>query len=202
VDARATAMVGLAPHSGWAAAVVLAGSAAAPRVVLRERLELAAADLAGARQPYHALAGLPPEEAERRLEHYSAAAGRLALSALGGLIERSRTAGVEPAGAGILAATGRSGATLAAILASHALIHTADGQHFRAALARACASLGLAVTQLPQRLLAAEAAGPLRRAPGELAAALRALGRGIGPPWGADQKNAALLAWLLLARAA
>jgi hypothetical protein len=28
-----------------------------------------------------------------------------------------------------------------------------------------------------------------------------ALGKTVGPPWGADQKQAALLAWLLLAGA-
>ena len=32
----------------------------------------------------------------------------------------------------------------------------------------------------------------------ELSATLTALGRGLGAPWGADQKSAALLAWLLL----
>ena len=33
----AAAVLGIAPHSGWAAAVLLAGTPAAPRVILRER---------------------------------------------------------------------------------------------------------------------------------------------------------------------
>jgi hypothetical protein len=33
------------------------------------------------------------------------------------------------------------------------------------------------------------------------AATVKELGRSVGPPWGADQKAAALLAWLVLARA-
>jgi hypothetical protein len=38
-----------------------------------------------------------------------------------------------------------------------------------------------------------------RKRPEQLAATVKALGRGMGSPWGADQKYAALLAWLLLA---
>jgi len=38
----------------------------------------------------------------------------------------------------------------------------------------------------------------LEASPDEISATLAALGRGLGAPWGADQKSAALLAWLLL----
>ena len=40
------------------------------------------------------------------------------------------------------------------------------------------------------------------RSPQELTTTVARLGREAGPPWGADQKSAALLAWLLLARGA
>jgi hypothetical protein len=40
----------------------------------------------------------------------------------------------------------------------------------------------------------------MKRAPEELRATVAELGREVGAPWGADQKGAALLAWLLLAR--
>jgi hypothetical protein len=52
---------------------------------------------------------------------------------------------------------------------------------------------------MPQRELEARAAGVLARSPQQLAVAVRALGAELGAPWGADQKSAALLAWLLLA---
>ena len=157
----AAGILGITPHSGWAAAVLLTGTPQEPRVILRERLELSEARLA-----------------------------------------RAQTAGVELHGAGILDSSGRSGATLAAILASHALIHTADGNHFRAALAQACQALGLRVARIPQRELPARATAALRESPQQLAATLKALGRGMGSPWGADQKDATLLAWLLLAEVA
>ena len=43
------------------------------------------------------------------------------------------------------------------------------------------------------------AAVALRHSPQQLTATLKALGSGMGSPWGADQKDATLLAWLLLA---
>ena len=59
---------------------------------------------------------------------------------------------------------------------------------------------GLAVTRIGQRDLAAQASRELKRAPEELRATVAELGREVGAPWGADQKEAALLAWLLLTR--
>jgi len=202
VDSSAHAVLGIAPHSGWAAAVLIAGPPAAPRVVLRERLELADRELAGSRQPYHEIEGLPLAQAERRLAALLASAVRLAGGALERLIERARTAGVVPRAAGILDSSGQGGAPLATILASHALIHTADGNHFRDALTRACEALGLSVARVAQRELEALATAALGKSPEQLAASVKELGRGMGSPWGADQKSAALLAWLLLARGA
>jgi hypothetical protein len=194
-------VLGVAPHSGWAAAVLVAGAPASPRAVLRERFELADAALPGSRPPYHALEGLALAEAERELASFRASAKELAGRALHSLLEHALAAGVTPRAVGILDSAGRSGASLAAILASHALIHTADGNHFRDALAEACAGLGLAVSRIAQRELTARASAALGRSPEELTAAVQALGRGLGSPWGADQKSAALLAWLLLAAA-
>jgi hypothetical protein len=54
---------------------------------------------------------------------------------------------------------------------------------------------------VPQRELATRAAATLRRPPQALALTVKQLGREFGAPWGADQKAATLLAWLLLASA-
>lgn len=195
------AALGIAAHSGWAAAVLLAGTPASPRAVLRERLELADEALPGSRQPYHALEELPLPEAQRRLAAFRASAAQLAGRSLRALIQRARAAGVIPQAAGILDSAGRSGASLAAVLASHALIHTADGNHFREVLAQSCEELGLTVARVGQRELTARASATLGRSPEELMATVRELGRGMGSPWGVDQKSAALLAWLLLGAA-
>ena len=197
----AACTLGLAPHSGWAAAVILAGTAAAPRVLMRERLELAAAELQGSRQPYHALEGLPLGEARRRLAKFEKSAAEKALAQLRALLARAAASGNVARAAALLDSAGRGGASLEAILASHALIHTADGHHFRAALVRACETLGLEVSRIGARDLMERTAAALHQPAERLAVAVAALGRGLGPPWGADQKSAALLAWLKLAEA-
>jgi hypothetical protein len=178
---------------------MLGGTALAPRVLARERVALTEEGLEGAKQPYHALEGLPLPEARRRLERFEASATRLAVSALQALLQRAEGVGLRLRSVGILDASGGSGATLEAILASHALIHTADGNHFRAALAHGCEAQGLVVARVAQRELPARAAAALKRTPPQLAQVLAGLGAGLGAPWGADQKSAALLAWLLLA---
>ncbi|HEX4389239.1 MAG TPA: hypothetical protein VH109_11490 [Steroidobacteraceae bacterium] len=195
MGAAAPCALGLAPHSGWAAAVVLGGSAQEPKVLARERLELADATLEGSRAPYHAVEPLPLPRAREALARYEAQAESLARARLAPLLER--TGGVRAAG--ILAGEGRGLSDLAAILASHALIHTADGNHFRSALARSLEALQVPVSRVRQRELLARAAESLGRREAELTARVAALGRDLGPPWGADQKAAALLAWLLLA---
>jgi hypothetical protein len=187
--------LGLAPHSGWAVAVVLGGSAREPTVIARERIELSDPELAGSKAPYHALEPLPLAEAAARLQRYEASAASLAAAVLAALLRR--TGAVR--GAGILGACGRGGASLGAILASHALIHGADGEHFRAALAGALGELEVPVTRIARQELLARATDVLEVRAAPLAERLAALGRGLGAPWGADQKAAALLAWLLLA---
>jgi hypothetical protein len=180
--------------------VVIGGTRSAPRLLARERVTLADERLAGSKQPYHAIEALPLPEARAQLAALESSAARLAAAAIGQLVQIARAAGIEPCAAGILDSAGRRGATLEAILASHALIHTADGNHFREALNAGCAVQGLPVVRIRQRDLAREAAAGLRRAPRALTATLTQLGRAAGPPWGADQKAAALIAWLLLAR--
>ncbi len=191
-------VLGIAPHCGWAAVVIIGGTTAAPRVLLRERVELADARLPGSKQPYHDIEGLAPGAARARLALFEASANRLALGALRTLTAAVRDRGAEARAAGILASSGRGGATLEAILGSHALIHTADGNHFRDALGRGCEALELDVTRVTAKALPARAAVTLRKSADTLAATLATLGQGCGAPWGADQKSAALLAWLLL----
>lgn len=195
------AVMGFAPHSGWAAAVVLGGSRAAPQVLARSRVEMADHRDPESKQPYHAVETLGVEEAARRLDGYLAVATGMAYAAIQALAQDLATRGYRATSVGILESSGRKGSSLASILASHALIHTADGDHFRQALAAAAERGGLAVSRVRTRDLEARAEARLRRPLSHLQQAVKELGREVGPPWGADQKMAALLAWLLLDQA-
>ena len=192
------AAMGVAPHSGWAAVVALGRTPAGPRVLARSRFALIEVGFPESKQPYHVVAALHIAEAAGRLELYRAQAERMAHSALHQLNIDLTGLGYRAEAAGILDSSGRKGGSLASILSSHALIHSADGEHFRNALAAAARRMGLAVHRVPARDLEGEAEAALRRPRGELAIAVMQLGKQAGPPWGADQKQAALLAWLLL----
>jgi hypothetical protein len=195
-------VVGLRAHSGWAALVVVAGDRSAVQVVDRRRVEMTDPRRPLSKQPYHEAEDLPLEKAAPLLDGYAKKARELAGRALKDVVANLRGEGYRPVGAALLLASGRPLPKLEAILASHALIHTADGEHFRDALAQASDGNDLRVTRIAERDLAARAEAALGRPAGELQSAVAGLGRGLGPPWTQDQKLAALAAWMVLAGAA
>jgi hypothetical protein len=196
---RGKVVLGLRTHSGWAALVALAGDARAPVVVERRRIEMADVRLAGSVQPYHEAEGLPLARAERLLARLLASARTMALRDLGALVRALRDQGHTPRTAAILCGAGRLGSTLAHTLASHAMIHTADGEHFRDALAHACKELDVRVVRVPEREVAELASSVLGHPPEEMRRRVQEMGKALGPPWTADHKSASLAAWALLA---
>jgi hypothetical protein len=178
--------------------VAIGGSRADPRVLARSRVEMADRGDPESKQPYHAVEDLGVEEAARRLDRYMATAQRMAHEALQALAKDLGARGHRVSSVGILESSGRKGSTLAATLASHALIHTADGDHFRNAIAAAAERNHLPVSRIRARELEDEAQARLSRPVVRLQETVKQLGRQVGPPWGADQKMAALLAWVLL----
>jgi hypothetical protein len=99
----------------------------------------------------------------------------------------------------ILLASGRPIPELAKVLASHALIHAADGEHFRNALAAAAEACGLETLRVAEKDVAARVAERLRLSPAQLTRRVAGWRRELGAPWTADQKLAALAAWAALA---
>lgn len=192
--------LGLRAHSGWAALVVIAGapcSPAVPAVIDRRRIELIDPGLP--RQPYHAAERLDLQEAEKLVRRCADTARLLGRQALRAVINDLRKKGHEVVGCGILLGSGRPATTLAATLASHALIHTAEGELFRDALTQASEHCGLPVTGVKERELHARAAAELGVSASELGRRVTKMGLPMGPPWRQDQKRAALVAWLALA---
>src|ERR1700682_3162216 len=76
------AALGFRAHSGWAAAVVLGGPAASPKVIDRRRIELVKPGTPGGVQPYHAARELPFAQAEQLIHGAIASAGQAALLAV------------------------------------------------------------------------------------------------------------------------
>jgi hypothetical protein len=190
----------LRPHSGWAALVVVAGTPRSPVVLDRRRIEIADPDIDGSTQPYHAAEGLDLDRARKYLERCEAGARRRSREGLSEALENLRPSGHKAAGCGLLLSSGRALPPLPEILKSHALIHTADGEHFRHALREAAAHFGLPVEGVREKEIWARASADLRIPVADLQQLVNTIGKSIGPPWTQDQKFAALSGWLTLAR--
>jgi hypothetical protein len=192
------AAIGIRAHSGWAAAVAVAGDLSTPEILDRQRIAVVEPGVRGASQPYHFAKGLRLKDAEDHLATCAKAARRLAVEGLQAMMQSVRKSGYEIIHFAILTASGRPLPPLTETLASHAMIHTAEGEFFRKAFADACDELGIVVSKVREREVFDRAAAELRVRTSQLMVNLATLGREIGPPWTQDQKGAALAAWLLL----
>lgn len=194
------AAIGIRAHSGWAAAVAVAGDSRDVQVLDRRRIVVIDSDGPRAKQPYHFAKDLPLDDAESHLDRCEKTAIRLAATALQHVVKALNDSRHEVVGCGILQASGRALPPLAEILSSHPMIHTAEGEFFRNAFARACAEIGILVSKIRERELFDIAARELHIPAAKLKSRLTNLGRELGPPWTQDQKSAALVGWLVLAR--
>ncbi|MBV8069551.1 MAG: hypothetical protein JO270_06570 [Acidobacteriaceae bacterium] len=95
-----------------------------------------------------------------------------------------------------LLASGRPLPALPQILASHALIRTADGELFREALLHASKRCRVETFTAKETVLLETRSQALDLRPEELLRRLTRLGAEVGPPWAQDEKYAALIAWL------
>ena len=193
------AALGCRVHSGWAAVVVLAGSPHSPQVMERRRIEIADPRIPGSKQPFHAAEPLQFAKAAAFLERCETSTRKLAREAVQDIVQSLHSRHHEAVGCGILLGSGRALPELKSILASHALIHTAEGEFFRQAMLHAGEDAGLPVTGIKERELYDRGAQQLRLSADELQRRATELGKPIGPPWTQDQKCATVVAWLALA---
>ncbi len=166
------------------------GPAASPTILERKRLQLADPATAGSAQPFHAAEPLPLKQAQQHIQRCIGAGQRLARKGLREMLENLRRDGYQPVACGLLLSSARPLPEFAAILASHALIHTAEGELFRDLLAEAAQHHGLRLLRLKERDMLERYQAHFRR--------LSEMGRTLGPPWQQDQKLAALVALLAL----
>src|SRR5215475_4091125 len=149
------AAIGIRVHSGWGALVVAAYFNGAIAILDRRRIDITGTTDAGARQPYHAARNLQLPEAEAFIANAFAAAHTTASSGLREVMDALRAQKYRIVGCAILMAAGRPLPPLEKILAAHPLLHTAEGEFFRQAFAKACESNSIRVTKIKERDLEA-----------------------------------------------
>src|SRR5262244_2053479 len=188
MSARTPAALGFKAHTGWAAAVVAAGPLSSPKVVDRQRVALTESEGEQSAAVYHAASELALPEAEKLVRAAADSARRRARTAIASMISELRAKGYEAVASGIVLGGGRLPSTLEAILRSHPLVHTAEGELFRQALIGASEECGLTVTSV-RREVYDMGSKELGIRPDTLRDRVAQAGRDVGKPWGQDEKE-------------
>jgi hypothetical protein len=160
--------IGISVHTGWGACVLVGGSLASPEIIANQVIEILGDS---ERFCFHIAAAMERTAAEEwitRARRKAVATARQALVALA----------IQDVGVcAIVAKEGKIG-SLGDVLSSHSRIHAAEGYFYRDAFRDGCV---VPVHIIPPSSLDISTVGKL--AP---------------PPWGKDQKLAALAAWKVM----
>jgi hypothetical protein len=166
-----------------------------PAVLHSRRVELADPETPRSYQPYHAAAGTA-ETDEAKIARMTALIERIAARSIADFVDECRSLAPKPRGAAIV----RTSATDPSKIGNpHVRIHALEGQLFPRVAATAVTASGIAVTPMLERDLWTGAAARLGLGPAALKSRMTDVGRGVAGGWRAEQKTAALAAWMLLA---
>ncbi len=199
-DSGRAAALGCRAHTGWAALVVVAGGVAQPEVILRSRAELGDPSGRIRRAVYHSARGLEPAAAAALIEAAERIAAEQATAAFERMLREATDDGTIVRSCAVTVGTRARGARLESILASHALVHAAEGRLYQGALLQSAEARGLDTIAIPERSIWEQGEAALGVAADELRHWIDQLRRELGPPWAQDQKLAALAAWIALAQ--
>jgi hypothetical protein len=160
--------IGISVHTGWGACVVVGGSLAEPEIVANEVVDVLGDS---ERFCFHMAAQMKRADVDKWIQDLRKKALASARRALSPLLDKRVSVGA------VVAKPGEAG-DLDQILASHPRLHTAEGCFYRDVFKEAC---GVAVHVVSPSSLDVTKVGKL-----------------AGPPWGKDQKLAALAAWKVM----
>jgi hypothetical protein len=177
---------GFAIHTGWAAAVLVAGDARRPVVLDRRRVTLCPDSLP--RQVYHAAQELPPAKAALLVREVHEAVDRTT----GLVLDELAAVAKEHGNLVAVGVTGlpRDVPVLEKVLASHALLHLAEGELYRGAICDAADARGCTVVPIDAKHGIAETARAVGVAPEPFGRRLAGLRTELGAPWQADHRLA------------
>jgi hypothetical protein len=187
------AAVGFTVKSGWAAAVLIGGDANAPRVLDSCRVEISDPEIPDAKQPYHAGFGTA-RDADDELKRLVSSVKSYGKKSITGLLrEYAKQSPIK--GAGVVVGSLIDPKTIGN---DHIRIHAMEGQLFRGVVIDATEKNGLKCSIHRERDLYADAAKRLKRSDAAIRKTLGEIGREVDGGWRAEQKSAALSAWLIL----
>ena len=186
--------LGLTVKSGWASAVLLTRAGGSLRVADSRSVALSDPAVPDARQPYHAGFG-SARAAGAGLTRLLASVRGFGRKSISDLLRQYADDGHRLRRAGVVVGSTVDPRTIGN---DHIRIHALEGQLFRTVVTASLSRRGVACTVWRDRDLPGLAGERLRKSEHALRAALTDLRRDVSGPWRAEQKAAALAAWIVL----
>lgn len=185
--------LGIRVKTGWAAVVLLGGTAKTPRLLDSREVRLSDWDLPHGRQPFHASFGT--EQKDRALiARLVKGVERYARGALAALLREYAQAGHGVRRVAIVVSSLTDPASIAN---QHMRAHASEGQLYRRVVVEGLERSGLKTSVILDREVYAQLATTVRRSPAATKVAVAHLGVDASQ-WRSEEKVAAAGAWLLL----
>jgi hypothetical protein len=193
--------LGLVTHTGWAHAVAITLQDGVPLVLLKQRLPMWGPVKPGEDHLYHRAADLPLDAARRALAADEREGRRVSAASFRKFAQELITRGYRLVAVRLVDRIRRPLPPLETVLASHPLLHAAEGLFFRRVLVAEAGKLIPDTAQLDGDDLPKGVAKAARLSTGDVAECLARAGKSAGRPWTQEHRLCALAGWLaLLAR--
>ena len=192
------AALGFRVKSGWAMAVLLAGPAAEPALVICREVLLSDPKFPQSRQPFHAALELSEKEGKAVTRKLTSVVRTAAANSVKQLFSDASAARYEICGASLVVGSLVDPATLHN---EHIRAHGLEGQLFRQALEEAVLAYKIPCAVWLEKRAYETAASALSKTPAQAKRTIAGLGESHTGSWRAEEKLAALAAWAALARA-
>ena len=175
--------------------MLLLGPAASPRVLDCRAVQLWDPGVPESHQPYHAALELSEKDGAKVVRRASQAVRVLAIQAVRRLAKELRDAGHDLRGVGLVVGSDTDPAKLGN---AHVRAHASEGRLFREVLEAGAKACALPCLVLIEREAYDKGGAAMKQPAEELKRAVAALGNAVHGPWRAEEKTAALAAWLAL----
>jgi hypothetical protein len=193
----AAAALGFRVKSGWAMAVLLAGPKSSPTLLRCERALLSDPNVPATIQPYHAALKLSGADGKAELRSLVKLVAVAARRSVKDLLNQATNRGYEVQSAAMVVGSLVDPATLHN---EHIRAHGLEGQLFRGVLEDAFQAHGILCTAFLEKSAYITAAEQLRITEAAAKRTIAQLGESHEGPWRAEEKMAALAAWVALAK--
>jgi len=188
------AALGLRVKSGWAAAVLLTGTVRSPQLCDVRRIELSDPQHPETRQPYHAAMGKLERDA-RKINQRVDVVGGIAQQSIATLLAGYRRQNLRIRRAALVVGSQIDPDSIAN---PHIRAHAFEGRLFRSVLEESLRAHRIRANILIERHAYAHAVEELKQTNQNVRRKIQDFGRETETPWRAEQKLAAVAAWLAL----